>query len=154
MDKKNTSIYSRALFESPSWLEWTKLLEITWNYRHSPICFLISFLKVFRRTMSQKILGESYNALFSFGIIIEVNILKWNGQWLIHVLAILTMLLRHFSFLITTLRHFHDIQSGLYIDKSLHLIITLLNSLLENGIQIDVSFDGISSKISEFICWF
>jgi len=64
----------------------------------------------------------------------------------------LMMLLRHFSFLMTTLRCFHDIQSGLDIDKSLHLIITLLNSLLENGVQINVGFDGISSKISEFIC--
>jgi len=51
----------------------------------------------------------------------------------------------------TTLRYFHNIQSGLDIDKSLHLIIALLNSLLENSIQIDVSFDGISSNISGFI---
>jgi len=67
------------------------------------------------------------------------------------MLAILTILLRHFSFLMTTLRYFHDIQSGLDIDKSLHLIIALLNSPLENSIQIDVSFDGISSNISGFI---
>ena len=34
------------------------------------------------------------------------------------MLAMLAILLRYFSFLITILGYFHDIQSGLDIDKS------------------------------------
>jgi len=42
--------------------------------------FLINFPKVLSKMIGLKDLGESYDALFSLGIIIVVKILKWAGQ--------------------------------------------------------------------------
>jgi len=42
--------------------------------------FLINFPKVLSKMISLKDLGELYDALFSLGIIIVVEILKWAGQ--------------------------------------------------------------------------
>jgi len=41
---------------------------------------LISFPSMLRRMIEQKFLEELYTALFGFGIMIEVNILKYKGQ--------------------------------------------------------------------------
>ena len=75
-------------------------------------------------------------------------------EWLFEVswLVILTMLLRHFSSLTTAFRCFYKIWSGLEVDKLLHLWTMLLNSSLEKDIYINISFNGISSKTSRFIC--
>ena len=62
------------------------------------------------------------------------------------------MLLRYFLFLMTALKYFQEIQFSLRVDMLLHLIIILLNSLLEKNAQINVGSNGIFSKISEFIC--
>ena len=62
------------------------------------------------------------------------------------------MLLRYFLFLMTALKYFQEIQFSLRVDMLLHLIIILLNSLLEKDAQINVGSNGIFSKISEFIC--
>ena len=65
---------------------------------------------------------------------------------LIHTLAMLTILVRHLSFLITDLRCFHEIQSGPDIDKLLHLTIALLNSSLKNRGQSHDCFNGSSFR--------
>jgi len=70
-----------------------------------------------------------------------------------HALAILIMLLRHFSSLITVLWYFYEIQFRPGVNELLYLIIVLLNSLLENDSHVDICFDGISSKTSGFIHW-
>ena len=62
------------------------------------------------------------------------------------------MLLRYFLFLMTALKYFQEIQFSLRVDMLLHLIIILLNSLLEKNAQINVGSNGIFSKISGFIC--
>jgi len=49
---------------------------------------------------------------------------------LIHILAMLTILVRYLSFLIT---NFYEIQSGPDMDKLLHLNMALFNSFLKNG---------------------
>ena len=63
----------------------------------------------------------------------------------------LTILLKHFSFLTAAFRYFHEIQSGPGVDKLLYLLTIPLNSSLGKSIQIIVDFDGISFKTSEFI---
>ena len=62
-----------------------------------------------------------------------------------------TVLLRHFSFLATSLECFQDIQSGFGVNEILHLLIALLNFSLEKGGHIIIYIDRISSKMSRFI---
>ena len=45
-------------FRPPSWLGWIKLLEIIWNWRHSPIIFSKRFPIVLRRIIGWYDLGE------------------------------------------------------------------------------------------------
>ena len=51
----------------------------------------MSFPIVLRKKMGQNVLEIPYNSLLGFGIIINVNFLKWKGQ-LIHKFVILTIL--------------------------------------------------------------
>ena len=136
-----------------NWLKWMKSLEIKWNWSHLWMTFSIIFSKIFRKTMQKNTLGESYNTWLGLVMIIEDGFLKWDGQWLVlmHVFAILMILLRHLSFLITALRCFREIQSGLRVNELLYLIMMLLNSFLEKGNQTDISSDGISSRMLRFI---
>jgi len=53
-----------------------KLLEIVWNWSHSPIIFSNSFPIVLRRTIGQYDLGELYADLLGLGIMTVVDILK------------------------------------------------------------------------------
>jgi len=78
-------------------------------------------------------------------IIIEVDILKYNGQWLksVHILVILTMLDRHLLLFITTLRYLQETQSGPRVDKLLYFLITFLNSSFDYS---NKDFKGISSN--------
>ena len=89
-----------------SWQRWMKLLEIDKNCSHSPIIFLNSLLVVLSKTIGQNDLVESYNILFGLGMIIVVDVLKWDGQWskLIQVLAIFINLLMHSSSFTMVLR--------------------------------------------------
>ena len=73
--------------------------------------------------MSQKDLSKLYDNLFSLGIIINVKVL-------------------------ILLRSLYEILSGLGADKSLHLLIALLNSSFKNSFQLETCLDKILSKIS------
>ena len=147
-----TSIVKCCLRPS-NWLGWIKLLEIMWNWRCLLMTFLISFSNVFRRTIGLSILEKSYNTLLSFRMMIDDDFLKWSGQWLsmMYVLAILMKLLRYFLFLTTDFRCFYKTWSSLGVDKLLHLLIVLLNSLWEKNVYIMVDFDEISSNMSRLI---
>ena len=81
----------------PSWLGSRKPLAVIWNYSLLLITFSISLPVVLRSTMGQKELGMLCDVLFGLGIITELAILKWEGQYsnVIQVLAICTSLLRH-----------------------------------------------------------
>ena len=57
-----------------------KLLDIEWNWSLSPIIFLNHLPNVLSSTIGQKYLGESYDDLFSLGMITIVDVLKWEGQ--------------------------------------------------------------------------
>lgn len=72
--------------------------------------FSINFSNVSRRTTGLNIFEESYNVLLGFGMIIENNSLKWAGQCpkVIYILVMLTILVRHFLFLTTNFRCFHE----------------------------------------------
>ena len=91
-------------FKPPNWLGWIKLFEIKWNWSLSPMNFLMSFPKVLRSMIGLK---ESYDSLLGFGMIMDVNILKWDGQLpnLKHTSVILIILFRHELFLTIHLRY-------------------------------------------------
>jgi len=130
-----------------------KLLEIIWNWIHLPITFLMSFPKVFRRTIGQNIFKESYNTLLGLRIMIEDDSLKWAGQYpnLIHILVLLIKLLKYFLFLTADFRYFHEIWSSLEVDKVLYFLIALLNSSLEKVIQVVVGLEMILFKVFKFM---
>ena len=65
---------------------------------------------------------------------------------LMQALAILTMLRRHLSSLMTFFRCFHKTQSNPRVDELLHLLMVFLNSFLEKSSYSIVGFDGISSN--------
>ena len=96
--------------------------------------FSISFPIVFSNIMGQKDLGKLYTTLLGFGMMINEDAIKCKDQYLrlIQALAILMMLSKHLSFLITSLRYFHKIQSGPEVDELLHLSMAIVNSFLKN----------------------
>ena len=66
--------------------------------------------------------------------------------------TMLTILIRHLSCLRMDLRWLHNNLSGLGVDKLLQLLITFLNSSLENNTQEDGDLSIILSRISMLIC--
>ena len=66
-------------------------------------------------------------------MIIKVDILKCNGQWLrsMYKLVILTMLDRYLLLFTTTLRYFHETWSGLRVNELLHFLIVFLKFSIE-----------------------
>jgi len=67
-------------FKLPNWLWWIKLFEIKLNWSLLPMTFLMSFPKVLRSIIDLKDLEELYNFLLGLGIIMDVEILKWDCQ--------------------------------------------------------------------------
>ena len=63
-----------------------------------------------------------------------------------HILAILMIMFKYKLSLMIYLMCFHEILSGFGNDKSLHLVITLLNSSFEKDIYSIIGLDGILSK--------
>jgi len=70
------------------------------------IAFSINLPSVLRSTMGQKTLELLYNGLLGFEMIIDMDFLKYNGQWLrlIYIFAILTILAVHLRLLTIFLR--------------------------------------------------
>ena len=145
----------KLCFRPLSWLKWMKLFEINWNCSLSPITFLISFLIVLRKTIDLKALGELYDSLLSLGMMIDVETLKYKGQWpdLKHISAILIIFFKHLLSLMIHLRCFHINLLGPGDDESLHLIMELVNSALENGTQLIGNLSGILSNTLMSIWW-
>ena len=83
-------------------------MEIEWNCILSPINFLINLSSMFKSTIGQKNLGESYNDLLGLEIMINIDILKCKDQYprFIQVLVMLIIESRHGSLLIIHLKCF------------------------------------------------
>ena len=122
-------------FRPPSWLGWMKLLDATMNWSLSATTFSMSLPRVLRRTMGQKAFGWSYDNLFGLDMMIVVDLLKYFGQCprSIQVLAMLIILDKQSSFLMTSFKWRYDSLAGPGAEESLHLLIADLNSNLENG---------------------
>jgi len=98
-------------------------------------------------------LGESYEALLGLEMIIDINILKYNGQYpkLIYMLAMLTRFFKYISSLTITLRCFQDTLFGLGIDKSLYLMIALSNSSIKRDTHSIIGLSEISFNMLQLI---
>ena len=91
-----------------------------------------------------------------FGIIIDNDALKCDSQCpkLIYILAILTMFSKHLSSLMTSLRCFHKILSGLEADKLLYLLMAIVNYFFEKEFHDKYKLEESSSNNNMFTCWF
>ena len=133
-----------------NWYRWIKLFEIKWNWKYSPMTFLISFPNMLRKTMGLKDFRELQDSLFSLGMMIVVEYLKCNGHNSNskQVLAILMIFLRHALSLMIHLRWLYESLSGLGADNLLYLVIDLVNSSFKKDGHLLDGLSGISSKIS------
>jgi len=86
-----------------------------------------------RRTMGLKALGELYDFLLGFGIIMDVKILKCEGYNSKHASAILIILFKHIVSLIIILRCHQDNLLGPRVNKLLYLLMALINSASIKG---------------------
>ena len=134
----------------PSWLWYIKLLAIMWNWSLLLMNFLISLSIVFRNTIGLNNLGESYNDLLGFGIIIVIEILKCKGQYpnSIQVFVIVIIFFRHILSLRIILRCLYNsfFRSG--VDILLYLNKELVNSFSKSRAQGEDTNDSSSFKIS------
>ena len=121
-------------FNSPSWLEWMKLLAVVMNWSLSPITFSISLPIVLSRTIGLKDLGVSYDFLFGLGMATIVDLLKCEGQYpnSIQVLAMQIILFKYLSSLRMILRWLHNNLSGPEVEALLQFAMAILNSSFEN----------------------
>ena len=112
--------------------------------------FLMSFPKVFKRTMGLNDLEVSYNVLLGFRIIMVIDVLKWVSQCPIsrQAFAMLTMFFKHNLSLIICLRCLYPILSGPGVDELLHLSIVLVNSFSEKGYHEEVVNASILIRMS------
>jgi len=96
-----------------------KIVENRVEFILSPMNFSTSLQSMFSSIIGQKDLGDLYDDLFSFGIIINVNVLK----------------------LITLLRSLYKILSSQEADELLYLLIAVLNSFFENGFHSEIGLE-------------
>ena len=132
-----------------------KLFEIIRNCSHSPIIFSISFPIVFKRMIGQKDLKELYIALFSFGMMTVMDVLKWDSQCpkSIQALAISMNLLMYSLLLIIFLIWLQVNLFRLEANELLHFSIVLISSSLENRTHTLVSLPGISLRSWKSTLW-
>jgi len=118
--------------------------------------FLISLLIMLSRTIGLKAFGKLYNSLLGLGIMMDIETLKYNGQWpkLMHISAMLMNFLRHAASLTILLRCLHNNLSDSEVNELLHFLIELMNSSFENSFHIVVGLIGISSSKLMLIWWF
>ena len=130
---------------------------MVWNWRCSPIIFSKSFPIVFKRTIGQYNLGESYVNLLGLGIMTIVDDLKWDGHYpnSVQALAMSISLAIQSSSLMMNLIWLYINLSGPGADKLLHFLITLLNSFLAKEFHSSIGLLGILSKtwISISLVW-
>jgi len=120
-----------------------------WNYSLSLMTFSISLPNMFNSTIEQKDLGKLYNDLFSFRMIIDVDVLKCDGQCprFIQTLAMLIMKFKQSSLLIILLKSLQEILPSPKANKLLYLLMVVLSSFFKNRYHSEISLDCILSKI-------
>ena len=123
------------------------VFDKAWNLSLSLITFSINLPSVFKSTIGLNIFGVSYKVLLDLGMIINMDVLKYDSQYpnSKHVLAMLINLSRHSESLIIFLICHHDNLSGLEVESLLYLSIAKRNSCFEKGDHSEEGLSGISS---------
>ena len=127
---------------------WMELKSIAYN-------FLDKLSYSIEKEIGLKNLGESYNFLLGFEMMIDMNILKWEGQWpnSKHTSAMLIILFRHNLFLTIHLRYFHDNLLEPRVNELLYLAIELINSSSEKETYFKGHLFEILFNTPMLICW-
>jgi len=109
---------------------------------------------MFKKIIGINILGMLYDALLSLGMMMDVDILKCDGQCpkLIHVLAIFMMLLRYDKFLTISLKCLQDSLSGPEVESLLQLWMDDKNSSFKKDVHLVGKLFGISSNNKMSTC--
>ena len=115
----------------------------------------MSFPIVLRRMIGLKDFRELYDSLLGLKMTMDIEILKWKGQWpnSKYMSAMLIILLRHTLFLTILLRCLHDSLFGPGTNELLHLAIELINSSSKKETYIVEHSFGISFNAQMSICW-
>ena len=97
----------------------------------------MSLYNVLRRMIGRNAFSWLYEDLLGLGMIIVDKTLKYLGQYpkLMYELAMLIILVRQVSWLMMNFKWHHISLSGPSADALLYLLITDLNSSLENGLH-------------------
>jgi len=112
-----------------------KLLEIAWNCNLSLMTFLNNLPVVLSKTIDWKVLGESYDFLLDLRMIMNIETLKFNGQWSnsMHALAITINFLRHVTSLIHFLKCLYNSLLDSRVDELLNFAMVLVSSTSSLG---------------------
>jgi len=104
--------------------------------------------------MGLNILGVLYNILLDLGMIIDMDTLKYEGQYSksIYTLAIFKTLSRHAKFFMISLRCLQNNLLGPGVELLLYLLIADKNSSLEKKGHQDTTLSGISSRMEVSTC--
>ena len=132
----------------PSWQEWIKLLNNKWNRSCLLIIFSNNLSNMFRNTMRQKNLEESYDDLFGLEIMTVVDVLKWedHSPRLMQALVMSINLDEHSEFLTIILICFHKSLSGLGAKELLYFSIVHLSSSLKKEDHRHIFLSDILSR--------
>ena len=98
--------------------------------------------------MGLKVFGVLYNSLLDLGIMIDIDVLKYNGQYpnSIHILAMLIILLRYSISLMISLICFQDSLSGPEVKSLPYLSIAKRSSSLKKEDHLVQGLFGILSR--------
>ena len=129
----------------PSWQEQIIFFDKAWNWSLSLINFSINLPNIFKRIISLNIFGVSYEVLLGLGMIIDMDVLKYDSQYsnLKYMLAISINLSRHSKSLIISLIYYHNNLSGSGVKSLLHLSIAERNSCFEKESHSEQGLSGI-----------
>ena len=130
MCKCDSHICCQPLFKT---IQLTRIYKIVqYGIELEPITndLLNEFFNCVEKYNGSECLGELYDFLLGFEIMINIEILKWEGQWpnSKHASAMLMIFFRHNLSLTIILRCYHDNLSGPGADELLYLMIELMNS--------------------------
>ena len=111
------------------------IFDKAWNWSLSPMTFSINLPSVFKSMIGLNIFGMLYKGLLGLEMIINVDVLKYDGQYpnLKHMLAMSINLSRHSEFLMISLICCYDNLFSPRVELLLYLSIAKKNSCFEKG---------------------
>ena len=151
--KKNTHIYSQALFETAQLVRVDKICCCVLILKSFTNDFFNEFSQIVKENDWIEHFWRVISYFIGFGNDDWREHFKYVGQYsmFIHTLAMLKKLKRHLLFFKIAFRYFQEIWSRFEVDKLLHLVMGFWNSSLEKCSHSLIDFKGILSSNLELI---